>query len=189
MPKSATQTQSVPVQPEEPDRRAFLRVAVHGGVLLGAAGVGCFAAWPRAGGSGGGEVLPLAAMPALAKLEKGAPQRFEVTLARRDAWRVVSRTQRVYLTRVADGDKPESFTAFSSVCPHAGCEVEQAGKEYVCPCHDAKFDTAGAVTGGPAPRGLDPLALSVAERDGQPWLHVAWQDFVIGIEERTPRTT
>lgn len=190
MPKSATQPQSVPAQPDQPDRRAFLRVAVHGGVLVGAAGVGCLAAWPIMDGtSGAGPALPLAALASLAKLPKGETQRFEVTLARRDAWRVVNRTQRVYLTRLAEGEKPESFAAFSAVCPHAGCEVEHAGKEYVCPCHEAKFDAAGAVTAGPAPRGLDPLTLSVAERDGTPWLHVTWQDFVIGIEERRPRTT
>lgn len=189
MPKSATQPQSVPAHPDEPDRRAFLRVAVHGGVLLGAAGVGCFAAWPQATAAVGPEVLPLAAIAALAKLEKGKPARFEITLARRDGWRVVNRVQRVYLNRVTDGDKPESFAAFSSVCPHAGCEVELADKAYVCPCHQAKFDVTGAATAGPAPRGLDSLNLSVVDRDGQPWLHVAWQDFVIGIGERTPRTT
>jgi len=188
MPKSATQPQ--PVKPDEPDRREFLRVAIQGGVLLGAAGAGFVAALPvRVEGAEAVTSLPLAAVSALAKLEKGAPARFEVTLSRRDGWRVVSRSQRVYLTRVADGDQPQAFAAFSAVCPHAGCEVEVSDKQYVCPCHKAKFDGTGAVTGGPAPRGLDPLTLSVQTRDGQPWLFVGWQDFVIGTAERTPRTT
>jgi Rieske Fe-S protein len=76
----------------------------------------------------------------------------------------------------------------SPICPHAGCSVEQKENTFVCPCHDAKFDAKGARKEGPAPRDLDPLTLSVANIDGKPWLHVTWQDFVTGTEERVART-
>lgn len=48
-----------------------------------------------------------------------------------------------------------TFTAFSPVCPHEGCIVNPANRQYVCPCHSSAFDMAtGEVKGGPAPRGL-----------------------------------
>lgn len=178
-----------PFEPETPDRRAFLRVVVYGGVVAGAAGLGLVAQIPVASGAKGPETLPLLPMAGLAKLEKDKPVPVEITLSRRDGWRVRSRTQRVYFLRTGDGDKAAAFSAFSAVCPHAGCEVGFHDKQYVCPCHNAKFDAAGVKLSGPAPRGLDPLALSVAEREGASWLFVAWQEFVVGIEDRVPKTT
>jgi Rieske Fe-S protein len=189
MPPSRTPTPPPASAPETPARRDFLRVAVHGGVLLGAAGAGCLAALPRATEEPPDDLLPLAEVAALAKLEPGTPQRFEITLARRDGWRVVQRTRRLFLLRRSGGDTAAAFAAFSSVCPHAGCEVETTGKEYICPCHQAKFDANGEAAAGPAPRGLDPLELAVQPRDGKPWLHVRWQEFVTGIAQRVPRTT
>lgn len=55
---------------------------------------------------------------------------------------------------VRDGDK---VRAFSTICPHAGCEVETAadGKSVVCPCHKSCFALDGSVTSGPSPRGLE----------------------------------
>lgn len=176
-------------EPETPERRAFLRVAVYGGVLAGAMGVGLAAQIPVVASPAGTTVLPLWPVADLARLENGIPQTMEVTLARRDGWRVRSTTRRVYVTRTAPGEVAGSFSAFSAICPHAGCEVGLGNKEYVCPCHNAKFDAQGAVLSGPAPRALDTLALSIAERDGAPWLHVEWQEFVVGIKDRVARTT
>ena len=54
--------------------------------------------------------------------------------------------------RQADG----SLAAFSAVCTHAGCTVGYQGGEILCPCHGATYDPqTGAVTGGPAPSGLE----------------------------------
>lgn len=55
-----------------------------------------------------------------------------------------------------------TFTAFSPVCPHQGCQVNPSGKTYVCPCHNSVFDmTTGDVTGGPAASGLTSYPVTV----------------------------
>jgi cytochrome b6-f complex iron-sulfur subunit len=57
---------------------------------------------------------------------------------------------RLWLFRGAEG-----FHAISSVCTHLGCIAERAENgEFSCPCHGSRFAADGAVTGGPAPRGL-----------------------------------
>lgn len=52
-----------------------------------------------------------------------------------------------------------TFSAFSAVCPHAGCGVSvvRAG-ELVCPCHGSTFTYAGERIAGPAETGLTRLA-------------------------------
>lgn len=56
------------------------------------------------------------------------------------------------------------FFAVSAVCPHLGCVVSEDPKAdgFTCPCHGSTFDASGRVLGGPAPRGLDWLEISLA---------------------------
>ena len=59
---------------------------------------------------------------------------------------------------------PQGVKAFSAICTHLGCVV--AYNDMVgaieCPCHAGRFDPAtGAVTAGPPPAPLPPLAVSV----------------------------
>ena len=70
--------------------------------------------------------------------------------------------RRMWVYRGDDG-----LYAISSVCTHLGCIV-QAEKEggYHCPCHGSRFDQQGRVLGGPAPRALKYLKLTVSP-DGQ----------------------
>lgn len=42
-----------------------------------------------------------------------------------------------------------SFAAISTVCTHQGCEVNINSGAFICPCHDARFDTNGRVTAQP----------------------------------------
>jgi cytochrome b6-f complex iron-sulfur subunit len=56
--------------------------------------------------------------------------------------------------------------AFSARCTHLGCTVRQNGDGLVCPCHGAHYDRSGHVLGGPAPRDLPWLAVSL-QADGQ----------------------
>lgn len=51
---------------------------------------------------------------------------------------------------------PGQFAAFSAVCPHQGCTVNEiAGGTINCPCHQSKFAVAdGQRVSGPAKGGL-----------------------------------
>jgi len=52
---------------------------------------------------------------------------------------------------------PKDILILSSRCTHLGCTVNWHDdvKEFICPCHDAKFSREGVVLGGPPPRPLD----------------------------------
>ena len=175
--------------PESEDRRNFLRIAVIGGIGVIAAGVGSASVFlpPTPGESVAEGSRPLVPMIKLGALEKDKPLAVELTLSVRDAWRVRKRTQLVYVVRTADSEDASSFTALRSICPHAGCTIEVKDDKFACPCHGAQFEVSGKVTKGPAPRDMDPLAVSIANYSGQPWLFVDWQEFMVGTEERTPR--
>lgn len=50
--------------------------------------------------------------------------------------------------------------ALSATCTHLGCTVRKhPDGGYVCPCHGSRYDGAGEVIGGPAPRALRFLQL------------------------------
>jgi nitrite reductase/ring-hydroxylating ferredoxin subunit len=46
---------------------------------------------------------------------------------------------------------PEGLVAFSSVCPHLGCQVHWQPEEdrFFCPCHRGEFDENGVAYAGP----------------------------------------
>jgi len=59
----------------------------------------------------------------------------------------------------------EGYAAYSKICTHAGCTVSDREDEtLVCPCHYGKFDPTdgAAVTGGPPPRPLPQLPITLA---------------------------
>lgn len=44
-----------------------------------------------------------------------------------------------------------TIRAFTSICTHEGCDVDQfQGGRMVCPCHGSQYDTSGNVVQGPA---------------------------------------
>ena len=58
--------------------------------------------------------------------------------------------------------------AISAICTHLGCVTKRDTDtgNFKCACHGSQFNPEGTVTAGPAPKGLNWLALSVAP-DGQ----------------------
>jgi len=47
-------------------------------------------------------------------------------------------------------------TRLSRKCPHLGCNVNYKNNEFVCPCHNSRFNIEGHVLEGPATSDLAP---------------------------------
>jgi Rieske Fe-S protein len=65
----------------------------------------------------------------------------------------------VVVTQPSKGE----FKAFSAVCTHQGCLVNEVKDgQIVCPCHGSMFSIEdGSVTGGPAPKPLPAAKVTV----------------------------
>jgi len=68
--------------------------------------------------------------------------------------------EKVVVTQPVSGD----FKAFSAVCTHMGCIVNQISNGTIdCPCHGSQFSIKdGSVVGGPAPSPLAAQAIRVS---------------------------
>lgn len=56
----------------------------------------------------------------------------------------------------------KGIAAVSTVCPHLGCVVaREKDGSFTCPCHGSTFDSTGKATGGPSPRGLVWIEISL----------------------------
>lgn len=66
------------------------------------------------------------------------------------------------------------FVAYSSVCTHAGCQVQfdPAGRDLACPCHGAVFDpyNSAQVVAGPAPYPLQKIPIQYDASTGNIYL-------------------
>ena len=198
-----------------PARRRWLAWAARGVYGACAAAV----AWPSAKFF----AAPLAAPPAgpvvdravkLSDLRPGVPKLVAVRGGRTDAWtryedQVVGRAWVVRLSGEETPIEEVELNVFSSVCPHAGCQVsgtvpaDELGDAapagglaadaggLLCPCHGARFAATGeplpTAAGGPnpSPRGLDPLDYTLAEGDdGTVWVEVEYRRFAPGVADR-----
>lgn len=135
-----------------PDRRQFVRNAALGAVgsvlaLFGAGFVGLL--WPLKTGAFGSELTVKAEdIPPL----DGNPYR--------------NIQGKFYLVHNTDG-----LMALYTKCPHLGCAVPWIGppdsaNAFQCPCHGSMYDYDGIRTGGPAPRPMDLMAVTVDEATG-----------------------
>ena len=184
-------------------RRNWLAWAARGLYAACAAAV----AWP----AGRFLLAPLSEPPAgpvrdravkLSALAPGVPKLVPITGESVDAWTrhpavVVGRA---WVVRTSpEGVEPPEVRAFSSVCPHAGCQVsgtvdpdaDRRPEGLLCPCHGAVFapdgDRRPTVDGrpNPSPRGLDPLACELVEDDdGAWWVEIEYVRFRPGTADR-----
>ena len=146
------------LQDEDPvSRRDFLSAATMSLLATALAtacggGGGDGPTGPNGGGGGGGNpapsgvtfsnnvlTVPLSSVPQL-----GSPGGFRVIGS------VGSTAVNVIIINVAG-----SFRAFTSICTHEGCSVDNfTGQRIQCPCHGSEYDTSGRNVAGPAPRPL-----------------------------------
>lgn len=128
-------------------RRGFVRNAALGSVLIIVAQLtGGFVRffWPNKTTAFGQALdVPASDIPPM----NGAPFRYT--------------PGKFYLVHNADG-----LMALYQKCPHLGCAVPYKGPAdspdaFACPCHGSLYDYNGTITGGPAPRSMDYMTLSV----------------------------
>jgi len=77
---------------------------------------------------------------------------------------VGSRTLRLDIPAVIYNHAGE-ITAYSLTCTHLGCTLEPDGEAFTCPCHGSRFDSDGAVLGGPALKPLHRLRVEILENN------------------------
>jgi Rieske Fe-S protein len=113
----------------------------------------------------------------------GTPRKFPAIMDRSDAWNRFPQEPvgAVYLRRGQEG-KPE---AIQVVCPHAGCFVEYdaSNNNFLCPCHNGRFDLQGKRLGAtsPSPRDLDTLEVEIRNAS-EVW--VKFQSFRTGVPQK-----
>jgi len=75
----------------------------------------------------------------------------------------VEKAKQVYPTAVLPSMEA-GIVALYQKCPHLGCRVPSCvtSQWFECPCHGSQYNLAGEKKGGPAPRGMDRFATSVA---------------------------
>lgn len=128
-------------------RRTFVRNAALGatGVVgaIGAAGFGALL-WPLKTGAFG---KPLTVSPENVPPPGGPP--------------FLNSAGKFFLVHNQDG-----LLALYTKCPHLGCTVPWVGpadspQAFQCPCHGSMYDYNGVRTGGPAPRPMDYMGVTV----------------------------
>src|SRR5439155_8373823 len=93
------------------------------------------------------------------RVVRSASRLNQVLLLRLDADALTAETR----ARAVDG-----IVAYSSICTHTGCDVddwEPAGRLLACQCHFSQFDPrdGAKVVDGPAPRPLPALPLKIVD--------------------------
>ena len=86
------------------------------------------------------------------ELREGVPQLVVIRNQRRDAWTLHPNDVlgRAFLVR-----RGETVEAFDVICPHLGCAINRVGEEFLCPCHQGRFNFQGDRLGNnPANRGM-----------------------------------
>jgi Rieske Fe-S protein len=180
----------------EPDRRSFLRWAVHGlgalfALVLGVPAV-AYLVDARNRKAPAGDFKTVAR---LSELPVNQPREVVLRETRRDAW-TLHRDEvvgRVFLIKrpARPGERPR-VDAFTTICPHLGCSVNytaDANVPFLCPCHGARYRLDGSRIDpehNPAPRGMDSLEVRPDPADPD-LVQVRYQVFWPMRAEKEPR--
>jgi Rieske Fe-S protein len=91
---------------------------------------------------------------------EGAPTPFSFVRVDENGWVKTANSYGGYVVRSG-----EEVTAFSNVCTHLSCRVswKEDVQDFVCPCHDGRFNIQGQVVAGPPPRPLDTYQTKVED--------------------------
>jgi cytochrome b6-f complex iron-sulfur subunit len=133
-------------------RREFCQQACHAASLaaLGVLLPGCGGSSPTAPTGGGG----VPSLPVLNSTISGSA--FTLTIDANSPLNTVGNAALVQASGrqfLVARTAQDTFVALTATCTHEACTVTgfSAGT-YVCPCHGSRYNTAGAVLSGPAPR-------------------------------------
>jgi menaquinol-cytochrome c reductase iron-sulfur subunit len=149
--------------PHHISRREFVALTTAAvGVLIGAV-VGlpaiAYLLEPALKGGAGKDVwLPLGKMDSF---PVGTPTLATFTRSKVSGWEKSTTSYGVFVYRKSDTD----VVVYSNICTHLSCHVnwDEGKKEYICPCHDGRFDITGKVVAGPPPRPLDTYETKVED--------------------------
>ncbi len=167
------------------DRRSVLLAIATGGGVLACAALAVpsarFLVSPAQAGASGGRWIKTVPFESLLE---GHLVRVDLVSDRRDAWTLEKQVALGAAWLRREGDR---VRAWSVVCPHLGCAIEQqagqaAQRGFSCPCHDSAFDDQGRRLTGPSPRDLD--ALDTRVEDG--FVLVEFRRFRQGTPEKIP---
>jgi Rieske Fe-S protein len=127
-------------------------------LLAGVSGAGVVAALGGCSTYGGSDQTQPAPPPATVPPGQSAPPLATVADIPVNGGKIF-KDRKVVLTQPSQG----TIKAFSTVCTHQGCDVEEVKDGTInCPCHQSKFNIAdGSVTGGPATAPLPPVNVTV----------------------------
>lgn len=150
-----------------PTRRTFTLAALGAGTAAFASVAGAalaFALGPlvrRRGPAGG--ALDVGAAKDFEAVRSGAAGPAEVVVARSVEDGYMTRKVRERVAVVRDPSAPSGLAALGTTCSHLGCGVAWSAprKAFLCPCHGGVYGEDGRVLGGPPPRPLARLPISI----------------------------
>ena len=145
------------------------------------------------------KALPVIRLKDLAPHE---PKSVPIVGSRQDAWTLYAAETigKVYLVRETDlsvEGAAAKVSAYSSICPHLGCQILLDGKggQFVCPCHQAAFAKDGSPVPSEklghrnqAPRGMDRLECQVVQNGDEWWVEVTYQRFEQGLTTKVVKS-
>jgi nitrite reductase/ring-hydroxylating ferredoxin subunit len=148
------------------DDVGLLQRGVDRRVLLAGAGASCALLLAACGGGSGSNDSSDSSTLGGSSTESGGSAKALATLASIKVGSAVSAEDADGNPIIVARPTADTAVAFSAICTHQGCTVAPAGSELDCPCHGSRYNaTTGKVLGGPAPKPLPSIAVSV--RNGQ----------------------